>query len=99
MAVAAAGHRTERQLHLVAVAISIRVAREECRPSCGVFLLSQGYIEDTGVSRRDLLEEKVAVGSAELVEDDRSLGPDRVLDAPRVPPDVVAHRAGGSLRR
>jgi hypothetical protein len=49
---------------------------------------------------RDLLEENVAIESAESVEEDRSLGPGGSLDAPpRVRPEVMAHRAKGALRR
>src|SRR6266540_5648598 len=97
MAVATAGHRAEHQLHLVAIAVFIGVAREECRPSRGLFLLSEGHNKNVVVFRRDLLEENVAISCTEPVENDRSLGPDRYLDAPRVRPDVVAHRAGGAL--
>src|SRR6266516_2865577 len=96
MAVAAAGHRAERQLHLVAIAVPIRVALEESWPSRGVFTLSLGYSEDAAGCWRDLLEENIAVGGAVAVEDDRLLGPDRVLDAPSMRPDVVAHSAGGA---
>src|SRR6266536_2570378 len=98
MAVATAGHRAEHQLHLVAIAVSIGVAREKCRPSRGLFLLSQGHNVNVVVFWSDLLEEDVAIGSAEPVEHERALSPDCCLDAPRVRPDVVAHRAGGALR-
>jgi hypothetical protein len=72
LAVATAGHRAEDQLQLVARAVSIGVAREEFRPSRGLFLLSEGHNIDVVVFRRDLLEENVAIGSAEPVENDRA---------------------------
>jgi hypothetical protein len=84
-AATAAGHRAEHQLDLVAIAVSIGVAREENRPTGGLFLFWQRHGINASrpilVFRRDLLEENVAIESTESVEDDRSLNPGRSLDA------------------
>src|SRR6266536_2759912 len=93
MAVATAGHRAERQLHPVAVAISVGVAGDECGPLCGVLLLAQWYGIDAVVFGCNPFEQNVAIRGAEPIEDDRSLTPDRVRDAPRMCRDVVTHRA------
>src|SRR6266508_5959167 len=93
MALPTAGHRAERQLHPVAVAISVGVAGGECGPLRGVLLLAQWYGIDAVVFGCNLFEQNVAIRGAEPIEDDRSLTPDRVRDAPGMRRDVVAHRA------